>query len=81
MPVRRSVDVLIREEPVRLGQFLKLAGLAEVGSGARELVAAGAVLVNGEPGPGAGGSCGLAAQRGSAAIRPALTGGQGRLPP
>lgn len=41
----RSVE--IREEPIRLGQFLKLAGLAEDGVHARELVEAEEVQVNG----------------------------------
>jgi ribosome-associated protein len=49
MPVRRPVDVPIREESIRLGQFLKLADLVEVGSDAKELISAGQVLVNGEP--------------------------------
>ncbi len=49
MPERRPVDVPIREESIRLGQFLKLADLAETGSDAKELIAAGEVLVNGEP--------------------------------
>jgi ribosome-associated protein len=49
MPARRPVDVPIREESIRLGQFLKLADLAETGSDAKELIAAGEVLVNGEP--------------------------------
>jgi len=49
MPVRRPVDVPIREESIRLGQFLKLADLAEVGSDAKELISAGEVPVNGEP--------------------------------
>jgi ribosome-associated protein len=49
MPVRRPVDVPIREESIRLGQFLKLADLVEVGSDAKELILAGEVLVNGEP--------------------------------
>ncbi|GAY07093.1 RNA-binding S4 domain-containing protein [Pseudonocardia sp. N23] len=39
--------VPIREEPIRLGQFLKLAGLAEDGVHARELVEAEEVQVNG----------------------------------
>ena len=34
--------------PIRLGQFLKLAGLAETGAHARELVEFGEVSVNGE---------------------------------
>lgn len=41
-------DVTIRDESIRLGQFLKLADLAESGAEARELVADGAVSVNGE---------------------------------
>lgn len=41
-------DVTIRDESIRLGQFLKLADLAESGADARELVADGAVSVNGE---------------------------------
>jgi len=49
VPVRRPVDVPIREESIRLGQFLKLADLVEVGSDAKELISAGEVLVNGEP--------------------------------
>ncbi len=49
MPVRRPADVPIRDESIRLGQFLKLADLAETGSDAKEVIAAGAVLVNGEP--------------------------------
>jgi ribosome-associated protein len=43
------LDVPIREEPIRLGQFLKLAGLAEDGVHARELVEAGEVEVDGRP--------------------------------
>lgn len=41
-------DVQIRDETIRLGQLLKLAGVAESGGGARELVQDGAVRVNGE---------------------------------
>jgi ribosome-associated protein len=41
-------DVAIREETIRLGQLLKLAGIAESGGEARELVQDGAVRVNGE---------------------------------
>ncbi|WP_318842951.1 RNA-binding S4 domain-containing protein [Myceligenerans pegani] len=40
--------VPIRDESIRLGQFLKLANLAEDGVQARELVTAGDVLVNGQ---------------------------------
>jgi ribosome-associated protein len=41
-------DVAIREDSIRLGQLLKLAGLADSGAHARELVQAGEVLVGGE---------------------------------
>jgi ribosome-associated protein len=41
-------DVPIREEMIRLGQFLKLAGLVEHGGQAKEVIAAGEVVVNGE---------------------------------
>ncbi|MBB6629149.1 RNA-binding S4 domain-containing protein [Nocardioides sp. KIGAM211] len=43
------VDVPIRDQSIRLGQFLKLANLIESGSEAKEVVASGTVLVNGEP--------------------------------
>jgi ribosome-associated protein len=43
------VDVPITGEPIRLGQFLKLAGLADDGSTAKELLEADEVTVNGEP--------------------------------
>jgi len=42
------VDVPITGEPIRLGQFLKLAGLAEDGSHAKDLIDAEEVTVNGE---------------------------------
>lgn len=42
-------DVPIAESPIRLGQFLKLAGLAEHGSHAKALLEAGEVQVNGRP--------------------------------
>ena len=38
----------IREDTIRLGQLLKLAGLAESGGEARTLVQDGEVRVNGE---------------------------------
>lgn len=41
--------VPIQDDTIRLGQFLKLAGLADSGAGARALVEAGEVLVNDEP--------------------------------
>ena len=42
-------DVPVAEHPIRLGQFLKLAGLAEHGAHARELLEADEVQVNGRP--------------------------------
>jgi ribosome-associated protein len=45
MPPR---DIPIREDTIRLGQLLKLAGLADSGGHARELVQDGAAQVNGE---------------------------------
>jgi ribosome-associated protein len=41
-------DLPIRGESIRLGQALKLSGLAESGGEARTLVADGTVTVNGE---------------------------------
>jgi len=41
-------DVPVRDENIRLGQFLKLADLAEDGGHARNLIAEGDVQVNGE---------------------------------
>lgn len=41
--------VHIRDESIRLGQLLKLAGLVEDGVMAREVIAAGEVSVDGEP--------------------------------
>jgi ribosome-associated protein len=40
-------EVPIRDDSIRLGQFLKLAGLAEDGSHAKELIEAEEVTVNG----------------------------------
>ena len=37
------------DDPIRLGQFLKLVGLAETGGHARALLDDDAVTVNGEP--------------------------------
>ena len=42
------MDVPIRDESIRLGQFLKLANLIDTGSEAKPLLADGAVQVNGE---------------------------------
>ena len=44
-PVR---DQAISDDMIRLGQFLKLAGLIDSGADAKPLVAEGAVAVNGE---------------------------------
>jgi ribosome-associated protein len=41
-------DVPIREDTIRLGQLLKLAGLADSGAEARALVQDGEAQVNGE---------------------------------
>ncbi|MGH2920353.1 MAG: RNA-binding S4 domain-containing protein [Solirubrobacteraceae bacterium] len=41
-------EVPIRGDTIRLGQLLKLAGLADSGTEARALVRDGAVRVNGE---------------------------------
>jgi len=44
-----ATDVSIRGEMIRLGQFLKLAGVADGGGEAKALLAQEAVAVNGEP--------------------------------
>jgi len=41
-------DVPIRDETIRLGQFLKLAGLIDSGADAKVVIADGLVIVNGE---------------------------------
>lgn len=41
-------DVPIDADMIRLGQFLKLAGLVDTGGEAKELIADGEVRVNGE---------------------------------
>jgi ribosome-associated protein len=41
-------DVPVRDDMIRLGQFLKLANLVESGGEAKPLLADGAVSVNGE---------------------------------
>jgi ribosome-associated protein len=41
-------DVAIRDESIRLGQFLKLADLVESGAEAKPVVQQGLVRVNGE---------------------------------
>lgn len=44
-----DLTVPIQDDTIRLGQFLKLAAIADSGAEARALVEAGEVLVNGEP--------------------------------
>ena len=41
-------EVAIRDETIRLGQLLKLAGVADDGATAREVIERGLVAVNGE---------------------------------
>lgn len=48
MPMPPPEDVVIAGDMIRLGRLLKLAGLAQSGGEARELVQEGAVRVNGE---------------------------------
>ncbi len=47
MPAIRDVSIV--DEMIRLGQFLKLAGLADDGVEAKEMIEAGEVTVNGRP--------------------------------
>lgn len=49
MSAPEPMDVGIRDEMIRLGQFLKLANLVEDGAQAKTVIADGAVEVNGEP--------------------------------
>lgn len=44
-----ATDVPIRDDAIRLGQLLKLAGVVEDGATARSLIEAGQVLVDGQP--------------------------------
>jgi ribosome-associated protein len=73
-------DVPIVEDPIRLGQFLKLAGLAEHGAHARELLEAGEVQVNGrlETRRGAQLRAGAAVAVGGQRARPVRTPGGGQ---
>lgn len=41
-------DVGIKDETIKLGQFIKLANLVETGGEAKEVIAAGDVTVNGD---------------------------------
>lgn len=47
MPKPPILDIPITDDPIRLGQFLKLAGLAEHGAHAKALLEAGEVELNG----------------------------------
>jgi ribosome-associated protein len=40
-------DVLVREVPIELAQFLKFGGLAETGGAAKQVIGAGLVSLNG----------------------------------
>ena len=42
------IDVPIRDQTIRLGQLLKLAGVVDDGAMAREVIERGVVAVNGE---------------------------------
>ena len=42
------MEITIKDEFIKLGRALKLAGLTENGAAAKEVIAAGAVTVNGE---------------------------------
>ena len=42
------LEVPIRDETIRLGQLLKLAGVVDDGAMAREVIERGLVIVNGE---------------------------------
>ena len=48
VPMPEPMDVPIRDESIRLGQFLKLANLVESGAEAKPVIADGLVSVNGE---------------------------------
>lgn len=47
-PGEEPFDVPIRDASIRLGQFLKLAGLIDSGADAKSVIADGLVTVNGE---------------------------------
>ncbi|BBZ33876.1 RNA-binding S4 domain-containing protein [Mycolicibacterium confluentis] len=47
-PASGFPDVPIRDESIRLGQFLKLANLIDTGADAKVVIANGGVTVNGE---------------------------------
>lgn len=41
-------EIAIRDDVIRLGQLLKLSGIADSGTDAKDLLAAGVVRVNGD---------------------------------
>lgn len=43
----QAQDVIIRDQEIKLGQFIKLASLVETGGIAKEVIANGEVTVNG----------------------------------
>ena len=47
-PDAEASDVPIRDASIRLGQFLKLAGLIDSGADAKSVIADGLVSVNGD---------------------------------
>ncbi|MGB1225680.1 MAG: RNA-binding S4 domain-containing protein [Mycobacterium sp.] len=47
-PSPEASDVPIRDASIRLGQFLKLAGLIDSGADAKSVIADGLVTVNGD---------------------------------
>ncbi|VEG42176.1 RNA-binding S4 domain-containing protein [Mycolicibacterium flavescens] len=47
-PGDEPFDVVISDDSIRLGQFLKLAGLIDSGADAKSVIADGLVTVNGE---------------------------------
>ncbi|GAT09509.1 RNA-binding protein [Mycolicibacterium novocastrense] len=47
-PGAEPLDVVISDDSIRLGQFLKLAGLIDSGADAKSVIADGLVTVNGE---------------------------------
>ena len=48
MENKRIHPIGIARFPISLGQFLKLAGMADSGAAAKELLASGKILVNGQ---------------------------------
>ncbi|MDD2955532.1 MAG: RNA-binding S4 domain-containing protein [Oscillospiraceae bacterium] len=46
--MKQRITIVIETEYIKLDQFLKFSGVAETGGHAKEIVAEGAVTVNGE---------------------------------